>query len=49
VPARMEVLVLDTCTLREGSPMEDNKAVVPDEVRTLAIGECEPAALAVLA
>jgi hypothetical protein len=47
VPARMEVLVRDACPLREGSPMEDNKAVVPDEVRTLAIGKYEPAALAV--
>ncbi len=47
MPARMEVLVRDACPLREGSPMEDNKAVVPDEVRTLAIGKYEPAALAV--
>ncbi len=45
----MEVLVLDARPLREGSPLEDNKAVVPDEVRTLAIGEYEPATLAVAA
>ena len=47
MPARMEVLVLDACPLRERSPMEDNEVMVPDEVHTLAIGEYEPAALAV--
>jgi hypothetical protein len=45
----MEVLVLDACPLREGSPLEDNKTMVPDEVRTLPIGEYELAALVVAA